>query len=139
MKRILLATVLGLSFGTSAMACELQISNAWVKPTFEGRDVTAAYFDATNTGTKDCTILGIGMEGGMPELHEIDKANGTFQMRRLDEVVVPAGKTVQFKQGGLHVMLTLLSAPIKEGDTLSLTAYFSDRTNQRFPVLAQKR
>ncbi len=43
-----------------------------------------------------------------------------MQMRRLDKgVELPAGKSVEFKPGALHIMLTRLHAPLKEGATIS--------------------
>jgi periplasmic copper chaperone A len=37
---------------------------------------------------------------------------------------VPAGKTVELKPGGYHVMLMGLVAPLKEGETVPVTLTF---------------
>jgi copper(I)-binding protein len=45
-------------------------------------------------------------------------------MRRVEAIVVPAGKSVVLEPSGYHLMLSDLKAPLKEGDLLKLTLVF---------------
>jgi len=56
-------------------------------------------------------------------------------MRELDSgLPLPAGKTVELKPGGFHVMMMELKAPIKAGDTVPLTLVFEGRDKKRQTV-----
>ena len=47
---------------------------------------------------------------------------GIMKMRRLEKgLELPAGKTVELKPGGYHVMLMDLKQQVKDGDTIPLT------------------
>ena len=43
---------------------------------------------------------------------------------RTDGVAVPPGQTLEFKPGGLHLMLVDLKAPLKQGDKVKATLVF---------------
>jgi len=47
-----------------------------------------------------------------------------MRMRRVEELLVPAGGEVGLLPGGLHLMLLDLREPLVPGDTLSLTLEF---------------
>jgi periplasmic copper chaperone A len=42
-------------------------------------------------------------------------------MRAIDDIPLPAGKTVELKPGGYHVMLMELVKPLKAGDKVPIT------------------
>jgi copper(I)-binding protein len=45
--------------------------------------------------------------------------------------VLPAGKRVELKPGGLHVMLVGLARPLGAGDRVALTFTIEDRQGRR--------
>ena len=55
------------------------------------------------------------------ELHNsfVDE-KGISRMTTIDRVVVPAGSTIEFKPGGMHVMLFNLKKMFKLGDKFQL-------------------
>jgi copper(I)-binding protein len=55
------------------------------------------------------------------ELHRMTSANGMMKMREVKAIELPAGKRVNLREGGYHLMLTGLKTPLKEGATLPLT------------------
>lgn len=118
----------------AACADALKVENAYVRPTMAGKDVTAAFFDVTNTGEETLRITGVAAEGAMAELHTTLEENGVFKMRHLDEVEIPSGMTVQFKPHSLHVMLMKQQNPVVEGDEATLTLQCEDGT--QVPVKA---
>jgi copper(I)-binding protein len=54
-----------------------------------------------------------------------------MKMRAVDKVALPAGKTVELKAGGYHVMLMNLAKPLKEGESVPLKLTFEDKSGKR--------
>ena len=44
-----------------------------------------------------------------------------MRMRQIKELALPAGKAVELKPGGYHIMLLNLKKQIREGETVPLT------------------
>src|SRR5262249_27128385 len=87
-------------------------------------DTTAAYLSIANDGRQDDRLLKVATPLATAELHSMTNVNGMMQMREMDALDVPAGKTVKFAPGGNHVMIMGLKSPLKDGDTLPLTLTF---------------
>lgn len=84
----------------------LQVSDARIRAAIPGQDRTAAYFTARNTSDREIVLVGAaGGPARAIEMHTTVGDGGVARMRRLEEVVVPAGKTVRFEPGGRHLML----------------------------------
>ena len=52
---------------------------------------------------------------GVAELHEMTMEGTTMKMRAVPGIELPAGKAVELKPGGYHVMLMDLKQPLLEG------------------------
>jgi copper(I)-binding protein len=63
----------------------------------------------------------------MNELHETEMVEGKMEMQPVEgqEVPIPAGTTVSFETGGLHVMVMGLTGDLQEGDEVDFTLTFS--------------
>ncbi len=68
------------------------------------------------------------------EIHEMKQEGGVMKMNAVDRVALPAGKTVELRPGGFHVMLMDLAQPLKEGDTVPLTLTFEDKAGKKQTV-----
>ena len=71
------------------------------------------------------------------ELHgTIEEPGGMRSMQRRDEVSVPAGGTVVFEPGGLHLMLIDLRQVPAVGDVLTMSLRFehAGRVEVEFPA-----
>ena len=89
-----------------AVAEELRIDNARVRDLIPGQDKTVGYFEATNPGAAPVIIVGARAEPVRAmEIHTTNRDGDIMRMRRLEEVVVPAGGSVRFQPGGNHLML----------------------------------
>ena len=64
------------------------------------------------------------------ELHRTEIDDGRATMTELDAVTIPAGETVAFRPGGLHLMVVLPDETVTEGGTFPLTLHF-DRSGDR--------
>ena len=62
------------------------------------------------------------------------KQDNVMKMRQVPAVELPAGKTVELKPGGYHVMLMDLKQQVKEGDTVPLTLVIEGPDGKRESV-----
>jgi copper(I)-binding protein len=126
MKKLIAAVILLLSFSASAAEKDLVLTNCWAKPTLEGKNLTAAFFDLKNNGKKETKFNSVKSSVGTAEIHNMVEENGVMQMRHMNSVTIPAGKAVSFKPKQMHVMLMQLDKPLKEGDKVDLTLSFEN-------------
>lgn len=99
----------------------ISVTNATVRLLPPGLPNTAAYFTIENDTYGDIFLIGANAEiVESAELHNHISDGDVMRMEKQDKVKIPAGGTVKFKPGGLHVMLFGLKAPLKEGQSVSL-------------------
>ena len=53
-----------------------------------------------------------------------------MSMSQVDQIALPAGKTVMLKPGGYHIMLMQLASPLQKGQTFKVTLQFESGKNQ---------
>jgi len=117
---ILPAALLLAGFATGSYAADIEVSGAWARATAPGQQ--AASVDATLTSKQDATVVGVSSPvAGTAALHSMTMDGGMMKMRQVDSIALPAGKAVNLHDGGYHLMLEGLKAPLKEGDTVPLT------------------
>ncbi len=107
----------------------LTIDHPWARPTVTNRQPGAAYFSIINNGDTDQVLTGaIPLDfAEAAELHTHINDGGIMRMRRIEGgVVIPAGETVRFEPGGLHVMLFGLEEPLTEGSPELLRLQFGE-------------
>lgn len=86
----------------------------------------AVYFTISNTGTADKIIAISTPAAKLAMIHESKIVDDIATMVMLDRIEVPSGSTITMAQGGLHVMLTGLKAPLVEGESLKLDVTFKN-------------
>ena len=103
---------------------DLAVSDARVREPVPGIEKSVGYLVLTNRSDKARRLTSVSMEGvGAIEIHETAEVDGVMRMRRLSELVIPAGGSVSLEPGGKHLMLFRigdLSAPV------SASLYFAD-------------
>ncbi len=83
----------------------------------------------TNSGDGDDALVGVETDAALAiELHETRIAEDRATMVSLDEVPVPAGQTVRFRPGGLHLMMIAPSDEVVLGASFDVTLLF-DRSD----------
>ncbi len=122
MRRALLALVCLTPLAVHAEGT-LMVENAWSRAALEGR-TGVVYFSVMAMGGADQLMSATTPVAERAELHKSMESGGMSQMRPVDAVPVPAGGTVTFAPGGLHVMLIGLKKPLQEGDSFPLTLHF---------------
>ena len=99
------------------------VSDAWVKSTVPGGTVSAAYLQI-NSRTSLRLVKVASPVAGIVEIHEMKMNAGVMEMKALDAIDVPAGKSVELKPGGMHIMLMKVAKPINKGDKVPLVLTF---------------
>lgn len=91
----------------------------------EGRP-SAAYF-TVHGGKEAAQLTGVSVGGAQKaEMHRTMNHKGLMSMEPMAAVSVPAGGTVEFKQGGNHVMVFGLSQATIEGGKAPISFTFAN-------------
>ena len=125
MKVLLTFTALLLSCGT-VFAQVVEVKDAWVRTSVQGQKATGAFMKIT---AKDGARLVAASSpvAGVTEVHEMKMEGDVMRMRELkDGLDLPAGKTIELKPGGFHVMLMDLKTALPKDTTVPLTLMFKD-------------
>lgn len=113
----------------TALALEVAVSDAWTRASAPGQTVAGVYFDIESDS--DAKLVGVEtVLTDVAELHYMKMEDGVMRMRSLPEVALPAGETVKFAPGGLHVMLFELKRPLQAGDAFGLSLLVEDDSGQ---------
>ena len=128
----MLAVAAGLTVALPATA-QVTVSGAWVRGTVAGQKVTGAFMQMTSQ-TDTALIAVTSPVAKIVEIHEMKVDGGMMKMNAIDKLPLPAGKPVDLKPGGYHVMLFDLQKPVKEGDVVPLTLTFEDKAGRKSTV-----
>ena len=103
----------------------VQITNAWVRATVPGQKGSGAFMTLTaKTGTR---LVGAASPvAGVAEVHEMEMEGNIMRMRAVTSLDLPAGKAIEFKPGGLHLMLMDLKQTLSAGSTVPVTLQLQD-------------
>jgi copper(I)-binding protein len=74
---------------------------------------------------------------GIAEIHEMAMQGDMMRMRALPALELPAGKAVQLKPGGYHVMLMDLKQQLKPGESVPLTLVVEGKNGKRETLTIQ--
>ena len=130
MKSLVTAFVLGFAaFGASAQPAPVTVEGAWARASVQGQRGTGAFM--TLTAREPLTLVGVATPvAGVAELHEMKMEGDVMQMRAVPGLELPAGKKVELKPGGYHLMLMDLKAPLKTDTQVPVTLSFRDAKGQ---------
>ena len=116
---------------TAAFAHEYKVGDIEVvhpasRAMVPGAQVGGGFMQITNKGKTDDTLVSVTSPATPDvQLHEMAVTDGVMKMRQLkDGIPVPAGKTVELKSGGVHVMFMGVKTPFKEGDKVPAVLHF---------------
>ncbi len=121
-------------------AAQVTVRDAWVRATVPQQQGTGAYMQITSA--VDARLVEVQSPAAkVAEVHETTMVENKMRMRPVKALELPAGKTVEFKPNGYHVMLTGLKEQIKDGDriTITLTVEDKDKKRQSIEVFAPAR
>lgn len=117
----------------SAFAAQAQVTvkDAWVRATVAQQKATGAFMQLQSA--QDAKLISAQSPvAGVVEVHEMSMDGGVMKMRAIPSLALPAGKAVDLKPGGYHVMLMDLKQQVKGGESVPLTLVFEDAAKKRF-------
>jgi len=137
--KILLITLFLLLPLSSCGSEALSISKLWVRPGITSGN-SAIYFELENPTDQDDVLLSAESDVAQSvELH-MSKMNedGTMSMQKQKTVPVPANSTIEFKPGGLHIMLINLVDDLTPGESFELTLNFQKSNSLILEAIVQE-
>ncbi len=144
--RLLAAFLAGLSVLSAqaqpASASPVKVDAAWIRASVPGQAGTGAFMRLT--ANEPLTLVGVATPvAGVAEVHEMKLEGDVMRMRAIPSLALPAGKAVDLKPGGHHLMLMDLKAPLKPETRVPLTLVMRDakgaerRIELQVPVAAR--
>ena len=142
MKRRILgaALVLACLAASPGWGQEVTVSKAWVRGSVAGQNASGAFMEIV--ASQDSSLVGAASPlAKSVEIHEMAMEGDVMKMRAVKRVALPAGKTVELKPGGYHIMLVGLTKALKKGETvpIELTLQGKDQKRSTLKVNAEVR
>jgi periplasmic copper chaperone A len=122
-------TVALLALAGSAFA-QTTVKDAWVRGTVAQQKASGAFMQITSA--KGGKLLEVSSPvAGVAEIHEMAMQGDMMRMRAVPALDLPAGKAVELKPSGYHVMLMDLKQQLKAGDSVPLTLVIEGKDGKR--------
>ncbi len=137
MKRLwFLLPVFWVSLSSADVANQVEIDKPFARSAMQHQRNSAVFMQIRNSGPDAAIINATSPASDVVELHTHVNDQGVMRMRRIPEIKLPAGASVDLKPGGLHVMLIGLRRDLKIGEQVDVTLEFNDgsRTSLTAPV-----
>jgi hypothetical protein len=130
MQRTLVVLAALLAFGAQAQTV---VKDPWVRGTVAGQKATGMFAQVTSaSGGK--LVSATSPVAGVVEIHEMVMDGSVMKMRAIPGLELPAGKTVDLKPGGYHVMLMDLKQELKAGESVPVTLVIEGAGGKRESV-----
>ena len=121
MKRI---TLVALLFAAFPVMAQVTVKDPWVRATVSAQKATGAFMQITSA--QDARLVEAKSPvAGVVEVHEMVMEKDVMKMRAIKGLDLPAGKTVELKPGGYHVMLIGLTRDLAVGEKFPVTLEFA--------------
>lgn len=102
----------------------ITIGHPYARATAAGQPTGGGFMKLVNGGGND-KLLSVSAEVSKAiELHEMKMEGDVMKMRQVEGIELQAGKTVELKPGGYHLMFIGLKAPLKAGDSFPVKLKF---------------
>ena len=93
----------------------IAIGHPHARATVAGQSIGGGFLKLDNKGGDDRLMSASATVSSSVEIHEMKMEGDVMRMRQVDGIALPAGKTVELKPGGYHIMFIGLKVPLKAG------------------------
>lgn len=115
---------------SNAALAQVTVKDAWVRATVAQQKATGAFMQLQSA--QDAKVVAAQSPvAGVVEVHEMAMDGGVMKMRAVPSLALPAGKGVELKPGGFHIMLMDLKGQVKDGDTVPVTLVVEGKDGKR--------
>jgi len=108
---IVILAAAGLAMAPAASG-QVTVTDPWVRGTVTGQKATGAFMQLKSP-TDAALVAAASPVAKIVEVHEMKMEGGMMKMNAVDKLALPAGKAVDLKPGGYHVMLMDLVKPLQ--------------------------
>ena len=123
-------TLLALTLGAAAALAQTTVKDAWVRGTVAQQKATGAFMQITSAqGGKLVSVQ--TPVAGIAEIHEMKMNGDVMKMNAVPSLDLPAGRMVELKPGGYHLMMMDLKQTLKAGDSVPFTLVIEAKDGQR--------
>ncbi|NBC20172.1 MAG: copper chaperone PCu(A)C [Alphaproteobacteria bacterium] len=84
---------------------QIEAGNAFIMEPPGGRDLTMGGVDLSATGGDFRLVGARSTIAERIEIHTMEMTDGKMRMRKVEDIQIPAGETVQLERGGDHLMM----------------------------------
>ena len=111
----------------------LEVKDAWVRAAPPNARVMVAYATVKNISTYSIWIADVSSDHFKEvQIHETIEKDGLTSMIHLSFIKLDAGKSVNFKPGGKHLMLFNANKPSTVGDKINFKLRLGNGTEEAF-------
>ncbi|WP_396268015.1 copper chaperone PCu(A)C [Ideonella sp.] len=133
MNKLFALASLAATLAASPAWAQTTVKDAWVRGTVAQQKATGAFMTLTNAqGGK--LLSAASPVAGVVEVHEMKMDGNVMKMAAIPSLDLPAGKAVELKPGGYHVMLMDLKQPLKDGESVPLTLTIQGKDGKKETV-----
>ena len=126
----LITAAFGLALASMSAFGQTAVKDAWVRGTVAQQKATGMFARITSTaGGK--LVSASSPVANVVEIHEMAMEGDVMKMRAIPGLDLPAGKAVDLKPGGYHVMLIDLKQQLKPGDMVPVTLVIEGKDGKR--------
>jgi periplasmic copper chaperone A len=119
------ASILALTAAARPDAPGIEVGEPFSRPSIGQAAAGVVYLTLYNRGPLPDRLVAASTPVALrSDLHMHEHVGDVARMRRIDAVAIASGETVALAPGGLHIMLSGLKAPLREGDSFALTLQF---------------
>jgi copper(I)-binding protein len=116
------------------------VENAWVREAPPGAQMMSAYMTLNNTGPDDIVLASVGSPAfTMVMLHKSVIVDGIARMSHQDELLIPAGGSVELKPGSFHLMMPAPDQRLRSGDRVEFNLIFAGGGTARVQADVRKK
>jgi copper(I)-binding protein len=131
MKKLLLVSMMWAA--AAAVQAQTTVKDPWVRGTVAGQKATGMFGQISSTsGGK--LVSASSPVAGVVEVHEMVMHGSVMKMRAVTKLELPAGKAVDLKPGGYHLMLMDLKQELKTGESVPVTLVIEGAGGKRESV-----
>lgn len=106
-------------------AAPAKVEGAWIRSSVPGQQGTGAYMKLTARSAMQ--LVGVTTPlAATAEIHQMKMEGDLMMMRPVARLDLPAGRTVELKPGGYHLMLMDLKQALLDGTVVPLTLRLRD-------------
>jgi hypothetical protein len=122
--------VASMAIPAAVWAQSITVADPWIRGTVPSQKATGMFARITSpTGGK--LVAASSPIAGVVEIHEMVMDGNVMRMHAIPGLDLPAGKVVELKPGGFHVMLMDLKEQAKPGQTVPVTLVVEDAGGKR--------